>query len=143
MSSEENVKLLGEYMRAVWDERNPRAVERFVSETYRRHGSPLLPPFDRAQQIDRLEALQSAFPDISIEVNDVVAADDRIAFLSTLTGTHTGEFMGIPATRRRVTVRLVDMIRVEGGRFVEQWGGPDMFDLLRQLGATLRAGSDP
>lgn len=139
MRSEDNEKLLGDYMRVVWQERNPRAVEVFASDTYRRHGSPLLPPLDRAQQIERLAAFQSAFPDISIEVRDVLAVDDRIAFRSTMTGTHTNEFMGIPATGRRVTVQLVDMIRVEEGRFAEQWGGPDMFDLLRQLGASFHA----
>jgi predicted ester cyclase len=50
-------------------------------------------------------------------------------------GTHHGELMGIAPTGKQVTVGLVDMIRVEDGKFVEQWGGPDLFDLLRQLGA--------
>ncbi|MDP8929056.1 MAG: ester cyclase [Actinomycetota bacterium] len=51
-------------------------------------------------------------------------------------GTHEGDFLGVAATGRRVEVNLVDLWRIADGRIVEQWGGPDTFDLLRQLGAT-------
>ena len=60
---------------------------------------------------------------------------DKIAFRSTFRGTHQGIFREMPPTGRRVTVRLLDLIRVENGSFAEQWGGPDLLDLLRQLGA--------
>lgn len=139
--SDRNVQLLNDYVQAVWDEGNPDAVERFASEGFRRHGSPLAEPLDRAQQVERLRGFRSAFPDVQIEVEDVVTDDEHIAFRSTMTGTHLGEFMGIPPTGRHVTVRLVDIIRVEDGKFAEQWGGPDMLDLLRQLGATVQPGS--
>jgi len=41
---------------------------------------------------------------------------------------------------KSVTVSLLDIIRVEDGRFVEHWGGPDLFDLLKQLGEVFSAG---
>lgn len=141
MSEEENVELLRRYMRSVWDEGNPDAVKEFASESFLRHGSPLARPLDRAQQIERLRGFRTAFPDIQIVVEDVVTDDDHIAFRSTMTGTHLGDFMGIRPTGRQVTVRLVDVVRVEDGKFAEQWGGPDMLDLLRQLGATVELGS--
>jgi predicted ester cyclase len=46
--------------------------------------------------------------------------------------------LGIPPTGRTVEVTLVGIVRVEDGRFAEQWGGPDMLDLVRQLGGTIR-----
>lgn len=52
-------------------------------------------------------------------------------------GTHGGDFMGIPATGKKVTATIVDVIRIEDGQFAEQWGGPDVFDMLRQVGATV------
>ena len=52
-------------------------------------------------------------------------------------GTHQGEFLGIAPTGKEVTVSLPDMVRIENGKFVEQWGGPDLFDLIRQLGASV------
>jgi predicted ester cyclase len=49
-------------------------------------------------------------------------------------GTHQGVFQGIQPTGKTITVSLIDIIRVEHGKFIEHWGGPDLFDLLKQLG---------
>jgi steroid delta-isomerase-like uncharacterized protein len=133
--SEGNRGLLARYMREVWEKGNPEAVEEFAAETFVRHTSPGAESLDRDGQIARLKSLRAAFPDITIEVEDVVDDGDLLAFRSTMRGTHRGEFMGMPPTGREVTVGLVDMVRILDGRFVEQWGGPDMLDLLRQLGA--------
>lgn len=140
MARTDNESLLDNYMREVWDKGNPEAVAHFASEDFRRHGRPGTEPLDRSGQIERLKGFRTAFPDITIEVNAAITGDDYIAFRSTMRGSHRGELMGIPPTGRQVTVQLVDMIRVEGGQFVEQWGGPDMLDLLRQLGATIQTG---
>lgn len=139
MSTDRARELLDRYITEVWDAGDPRAVERFASESFRRHTSPGAKPLDRDQQIERLEGFRAAFPDISIEIDDVIADRDLVAFRSTMRGTHEGEFLGIAPTGRQVAVGLVDMVRIEDGRFVEQWGGPDMLDLLEQLGAKFEA----
>lgn len=71
-----------------------------------------------------------------LTVEEVTAENDRVAFRSVIRGTHLGEFAGISPTGKQVVVGLLDVIRIENGRVVEQWGGPDLFDLFRQLGAT-------
>lgn len=78
-------------------------------------------------------SFRAAFPDIALTVDDVLIDGDRIAFRSTLRGTHLGPFRGFEPTGRPVTVSLVDIVRVENDQFVEQWGGPDLLDLLRQI----------
>lgn len=123
------------YIRQVWEEGNPSAATQFVAVDYRRHMSPILPPLDPDAQVKRLAGFQAAFPDIEITVEEVITDGDRLAFRSTMTGTHQGEFLGIAPTGRSVTVGLVDVIHFKDGRFVEHWGGPDLFDLVRQLGA--------
>ena len=136
MSERDNAELLRRYMHEVWEEGNPAAVERFADPSFRRHIAPRLPSLNLEDQVARLKGLRSAFPDVSLELDDVAVSGDIVAFRSTMRGTHRGELLGVPPTGRQVTVSLVDMWRVSGGRVVEQWGGPDMFDLLRQLGAT-------
>lgn len=136
MSAEANKELLRGYVAEVWGQGNLDALETFLAPEFRRHLSPLHEPLGRETQIERLAGFRAAFPDITITVEDVVAEDDRVAFRSVMRGTHSGEFAGIPATGKRVTVALLDVIRVENGKFAEQWGGPDVFDMLRQLGAT-------
>lgn len=143
MASTDNERLLEQYILEVWGKGNPDAVALFAAEDFRRHNRPGTEPLDLAGQIERLKGFRAAFPDVTIEVDDVVASESQIAFRSTMRGTHQGKLMGIPPTGRQVTVQLVDMIRVEGGKFAEQWGGPDMLDLVRQLGATIQGGSNP
>jgi len=138
MSERENKDLLARYFSEVWGEANVSALSDFLSPSYKRHVSAIHPPIDLAGQIERLEAFRAAFPDIALSVEDVIAEGDQVAFRSTMRGTHLGEFAGIAPTGRRVTVQLVDVIRIEDGAIVEQWGGPDLFDLLQQLRAIVR-----
>lgn len=140
VSADENAALLNRYIDEVWNAADPEAVARFVAPTFRRHTSAAGPPLDLAGQIERLKGFRVAFPDVTIDIEDVIAGEGDVAFRSTMRGTHLGEFLGIPPTGRAVVVGLVDMIRIEDGCFVEQWGGPDLFDLLRQIGATVTPG---
>ena len=78
--------------------------------------------------------VQQAFPDLHAEVHDVIAEGELVAARVTYTGTHQGEFVGIPATGKQTTTSGVDWFRMEDGRQAEHWGGPDMLSLLAQLG---------
>jgi len=75
-----------------------------------------------------------AFPDLHYVLDDMVVEGDKVAARYTMTGTHKGEFMGIPATNRKVTVRAMSIDRIVGGKFVEEWGMFDTLSLMHQLG---------
>jgi len=77
----------------------------------------------------------SAFPDLHYTLDDVVVEGDKVAARYTMTGTHKGEFMGIPATNKKVVVRAISINRIVGGKFVEEWGMFDTLSLMQQLGA--------
>jgi predicted ester cyclase len=75
-----------------------------------------------------------AFSDVVQEQIALVADGDRVVNHSRTTGTHTGEFLGIPATGRRITVDHVEIWRIEGDKIVEQWGGTWEFArIVREL----------
>ncbi len=77
-----------------------------------------------------------AFPDFAVDVEQMVADDDKIAFAYTITGTHRGEFFGIPATGRRIRARGLQISRFNSdGKMVERWGSSDQLGILQQLGA--------
>ena len=63
----------------------------------------------------------------------------RVAYRLRFRGTHAGEFLGVPATGRGVAVSFIDIVRVVDGKLVEEWGGLDQPDLLRQLRGSLCA----
>jgi steroid delta-isomerase-like uncharacterized protein len=79
------------------------------------------------------ELMKRAFPDLHAEVDDLVAADEKVALRLTLGGTHRGEFQGIPATRRTIRYVSHEFYRVADGRVAEQWICSGMASLFRQL----------
>lgn len=139
---ESHRQFIERYLREVWHDHDLDALARFLAPSYRRHLSPTAPPLDRTGQIERLMGMRAAFGDVTLSLEDVVGDGDRIAFRSTLRGTHTGEFLGLAATGRRFVVALVDIVRVVDGQIVDHWGGPDLYDLVRQLGAAVALDPD-
>jgi steroid delta-isomerase-like uncharacterized protein len=79
------------------------------------------------------ELMKRAFPDLEAQIDDVVAADDRVAVRVSFRGTHSGEFQGIPATGRRIHYVSHEFYRVEHGLIAEEWICSDMATLFRQL----------
>jgi steroid delta-isomerase-like uncharacterized protein len=79
------------------------------------------------------EMMKRAFPDLEAHVDDVVAAEDRVAVRVSFRGTHAGEFQGIPATGRTIHYVSHEFYRVDDGLIVEEWICSDMASLFRQL----------
>ena len=80
------------------------------------------------------ERIREAFPDSHAEIDDFVDAGDRIYRRWTVTGTHTGSWLGIPPTGRRIEVSGVDIERFEGDLIIEHWNIWDRLTLMEQLG---------
>jgi steroid delta-isomerase-like uncharacterized protein len=79
----------------------------------------------------------SAFPDAHYTIDDMVVEGDKVATRLTVTGTHKGEFMGIPPTNKKVKVWAMTIYRVSGGKFVESWEMADTMSMMQQLGVIL------
>jgi steroid delta-isomerase-like uncharacterized protein len=78
----------------------------------------------------------AAFPDLRMDAEDVIASGDKAVARGRVTGTHQGEFMGMPATGRRIDAQLVDIIRFgDDGLAHEHWGVFDTMAMMQQLGA--------
>ncbi len=124
-------------------EDNKAAVRRFYEEVINGQNLELIEELQTPDAIDHtfgrqgVEAakeffamLFQAFPDIHV----VIAEGDLAAARVSHSGTHRGEFVGIPATGRFAQVDGVDFFRMREGKQAEHWGGPDMASLLQQLG---------
>jgi predicted ester cyclase len=59
---------------------------------------------------------------------------DKVVTRKTFRGTHGGDFLGIPATGKPVSVGVIDVVRYENGQIVEHWNQVDMFGLMQQMG---------
>jgi steroid delta-isomerase-like uncharacterized protein len=106
-------------------------LEKFVAADYVEHtdGFQGVEPF--RQQV---AAFRAGFPDLHVTIDDLLVEGDRFASRTTVTGTHTGDLMGMPATGQRISVEAVDIGRIENGQAKERWGGLNMYSMLTQLG---------
>jgi predicted ester cyclase len=112
---------------AVFDE----LVAEDVVDHYAPPGSP---PGREGWKQNRLY-FKAAFPDGHWDVGDVVAEGELVVVRAPFSGTHQGEFFGIPATGRHVAIGSIHICRLADGLIVEHWGNSDDLGMLQQLGA--------
>jgi steroid delta-isomerase-like uncharacterized protein len=79
--------------------------------------------------------MRSGFPDIQWTIEDMITENDKVAVRFTMTGTHQGTFFGVPATGKTITVQAMNFYRLAGDQIIEEYGQPDIFGLLTQIGA--------
>ena len=126
-------------------EENKAIVRRFV-EAYNKRNldlfDDLLAPdyFDHTSKVgvEGLKQLMNmafkAFPDFHETIEDIIAEGDKVWARITFTGTHTGEFMGIAPTCKKLTTEMVDIFRIVNGKLVEYRDVNNNLDYLKKLG---------
>jgi steroid delta-isomerase-like uncharacterized protein len=86
--------------------------------------------------------LHRAYADLHITIEDLIEEGDKVVVRNTVTGTHQGEYMGIPPTGKSVTYNEIFIARFADGRIAETWGVVDVLSQMRQLGAIPEAPHD-
>ena len=133
MSTEDNKALV----RRFYGEgvHNPALFDELLAPTYVLHlpGSPPIAGIEQAKQL--MVAYTSAFPDLQLSTEDLVAEGDIVAIRNTWRGTHQGAFQGLPPTGKHVTFSGSDFFRFVDGKIAEQWADLDALGLMQQLGS--------
>jgi predicted ester cyclase len=80
-------------------------------------------------------ALFTAFPDIHVNIEHIVAENDVVVVFLNFTGTHKGEFQGMLPTNKKVNIRSADLYKIENEIIVGHWDVVDQLNLLQQTGA--------
>ena len=111
-------------------------VDELVAADYENH-NPIVPDAPPGPEgfKQNVAALLREFPDISWDIEDVIAEGDMVVFRTTGRGTHTGDVMGVPPTGNEVTLDGIVIFRIDEGHIVERWAQFDTVGMLRQLGA--------
>lgn len=106
-----------------------------VAKTYVRRDTTL--PFevigpDGVMQLG--DVLLGAFSEIELDIQDVIAEDDKVLVHLRFRGLHSGPFGDYPASNRRFDVMVLDFFRMEDGKIAEQWPAIDNLGLQQQIG---------
>ena len=113
---------------------NLALLDKYVAPGYTEHseGFQGVEPFKQ-----QIIAFRAAFPDLRVTIEDLLADGGRFASRTTVTGTHTGDLMGMPPTGQHISVEAIDIGSIQNGQAQERWGGLNMYALLTQLGVIL------
>lgn len=80
-----------------------------------------------------MEVLRKGFPNIDVEILDQVAENDKVTTRKILHAMHVGEFMGIPATNKKVEIKVIDIIRLKDGKYAEHWGMSNLAEIIQEI----------
>ena len=130
MSLEENKAIVRKWIEA-YNKRNLDVFDEFIASDY----------VDHTNKVDRDGLKQlftmgfTGFPDWHETIEDIIAEGDKVWIRLSYTGTHTGEFMGLPPTGKKITSKGVDIYRIVNGKLAEYWNVFDKVDMFKQIGA--------
>jgi steroid delta-isomerase-like uncharacterized protein len=134
MTAETNKATIRRMVEEIQNGDNLALIDELLTPTFVNHTpAPGLSP-DREGIKQLLSMFRAAFPDGVTTIEDMIAQGDKVVTRKTYRGTHQGEFLGIPPTGRRVSVGLIDMMRLVDGKVVEHWNVADDLSMLQQLG---------
>lgn len=136
MSTQTNKELTRRFFVEGWNNGDVSVVEEIVSSEIVDHGNEIpdgLTAFEFLKT--NVSMLKDVISDLEFVIIDIIAEGDKVVVFSTITGTHTGEFMGMPPTGNTLSINSCDLFRFENGKIVERWGVEDSLTMMTQFGA--------
>ncbi len=137
---DQNKSIVSEFIEALFSRGELEAVDRYLGPDFVNHDPPFGVSADREGFRAAGAMMRSAFPDWRSDQHLVVGEGDIVVEHFTASGTHRGEVMGVPPTGQRVSLRGINIFRLDGGHIVERWGRLDDLGFLSQLGVVDRPG---
>ena len=133
----ENEELVRRYYREVMNggQGDLEKFDEFVTSDAVLHNSHPKPPVGPVEWKERIRFFTTSFSDVEISVRESVSDGDQVVTHMIYQATHTDEFLGIPASGRRVAVDEIQIVKVRDGKIVERRSVIDMINLLAQIGA--------
>jgi steroid delta-isomerase-like uncharacterized protein len=131
----DNKTIVRRLYKEVWNQRRLEVVDELISPSHALSdpivsGSHIGPELYKQRVVD----LTTSFPDLRFTIEDTITEKDKIVACWTITGTHKGTFMDIPATGRKVSVEGITIHHIKNGKILDSYARWDALGLMRQLG---------
>ena len=132
--SEQNKVLVWRFFDQAYNNDRPEVIDELFADDYVDHSAPPGQAPGAAGTRQVYDMYRTAFPDLRVEIHDLVAEDDLVVVRATFTGTSRGPLMGAPPTGKPVQIASMVIVRLRDGLFVERWEQMDLLGLMLQLG---------
>jgi steroid delta-isomerase-like uncharacterized protein len=115
---------------------NMRTLDEIFAANYANHNMPVPGIPGTKDGFKRIvAATRQAFPDVHVNIQDMVAEGEFVVFRDTVQATSRGDFFGVPGNGKRLKWTEIHFLRIANGQIVEHWTNFDQLGILRQLGA--------
>ena len=135
MSIEENKAIARRWLEQIWDKGSLAAMDELLTTNFVFNYAAPGMASDREGYKQTVTMYRTVSPDMHYAVDDIVAEGHKVVVRWTGRGTHKGDLMGIAPTGKQVTITGISILRITGGKIVEEWGEMNMLGALQQLGA--------
>lgn len=109
-------------------------IDELVHDEFVEHEEfPGLPPGKESIRFF-VTTMREAFPDLTTTIEDIIVEDKKVVSRFRFSGTHRGEFGGIPPTGKKIDVQAIDILAYRDGKLIEHWGVTDQMAMMQQLG---------
>ena len=134
MATTQNQMLIEQLFNEVMNDRKFSLLDQIIDPAFVNHGIPDAKqgPSGFKQVI---EQFLDGFPDMKIQIEQIVSEKDLVATRGYWTGTNSGSFMGMPSSGKKVRIDYIDFWKIKNGKCVENWVQMDMMSLMQQVGA--------
>lgn len=113
---------------------NVETIYEIFADDFVNHTAPPGSPTNRDAVIYFFNQLiKPSFPDLKVEIHDMIAEGDKVTTRKSFYATHKAEFFGVPATNKRVVMEVIDIIQLRDGKYIGHWGILDFQGLMGQL----------
>jgi steroid delta-isomerase-like uncharacterized protein len=133
--STENKSIVRRLYEEVWNERKLDVVDELISPSHALHDANVpgsqIGPDGYKQQVVRLT---TAFPDLHFAIEDIFSEKDKLVVSWMVSGTHKGEYEGIPPTDKKILVDGITISYMANGKILDSYVSWDALGLMRQLG---------
>lgn len=135
MSSEQNKAIVRKSFDELFSQGDLSVADDVFAADYVGHDPAMPQPIRGPAEFKRFVTMyRTAFPDLTLTVEDQLADGDRVVTRFTARGTNRGPLMGIPPTGRKVTITGISIDRMVDGKSAESWTNYDLLGMMQQMG---------
>ncbi len=136
MGTAQNKLIVEKYNKEVIEPGNIELLKEILTEDFINHSAlPGMPSGIDGMIYFFAEVLHKAFAEITVEIKEMIAEGDKVTTRKEIKGTHQGPLLGIPATGKKVVIKVIDILTIENGKVKEHWGENNFASVIQTLSA--------
>src|SRR5467141_1597213 len=135
LMSAENKAIVRRLYEEVWNERKLEVVNELISPSHALQGPNIfgssIGPEAYKRQVSRF---LEGYPDLRWTIENTIAEEDKVVACWTISGTHKGDYMGVPATNKKISVEGITIHHITNGKIMDSYVSWDIWGMMQQLG---------